>query len=192
MDPMVGRIYEEEYYTLLHTKNKSCGPCGFREEDFPYVCPIVRLWELMTPRVGPFLTPGASSLEALDLVFSKKIFNVISHYKPKAGACMDPRGTIGMIYKEEYSTLLYTKYESSVSCSFREEDFLCFPIVRLWVLMTPGVEPFLTPGHGMIYVELMSLLHTKYRSFRSCGFRDDFFLCNSHYKPMADNDAGLV
>ena len=30
----VGRIYEEEYYTLLHTKNESSGPCGFREEDF--------------------------------------------------------------------------------------------------------------------------------------------------------------
>ena len=123
---MACRIYEEEYYTLLHTKNKSTGPCGFRE-DFSAVCPIVRLWELMTPRVGPFLTPGASSSEALDLVVSKKI----SHYKPladndapRAGACMDLRGTIGRIYKEKYSTLLYTKYESSESCSFREEDFL--------------------------------------------------------------------
>ena len=61
MDPrgMVGRIYEEEHYTLLHTKYESSGPCGFGGEDFFYVFPIVSLWELMTPGVGPFLTPGA-------------------------------------------------------------------------------------------------------------------------------------
>ena len=46
-----------------------------------------------------------------------------------------------------------------------------------------------------ICVELMLLLHTKYRSFGSCGFREEDFLCISHYKPMADNDvpgAGLL
>ena len=31
---MVGRIYKEDHYTLLHTKYESSGPCGFREEDF--------------------------------------------------------------------------------------------------------------------------------------------------------------
>ena len=36
---VVGRIDKEDHYTLLHT--------------------IVSLWELMTPKVGPFLTPGA-------------------------------------------------------------------------------------------------------------------------------------
>ena len=36
MDPrgMVGRIYKEDHYTLLHTKYESSEPCGFREEDF--------------------------------------------------------------------------------------------------------------------------------------------------------------
>ena len=36
MDPRgtVGRIYEEDHYTLLHTKYESSGPCGFGEEDF--------------------------------------------------------------------------------------------------------------------------------------------------------------
>ena len=28
---MVGRIYEEDHYTLLHTKYESNRPCGFRE-----------------------------------------------------------------------------------------------------------------------------------------------------------------
>ena len=40
-----------------------------------------------------------------------------------------------------------------------------------------------------IYVEYhLTLLHTKYTSFRLCGFREEDFKCFSHYKPMADND----
>ena len=36
MDPRgtVGRIYEEEHYTLLQTKYESSRPCGFGEENF--------------------------------------------------------------------------------------------------------------------------------------------------------------
>ena len=36
MDPRrtVSRIYKKEYYTLLHTKYESSGPCGFGEEFF--------------------------------------------------------------------------------------------------------------------------------------------------------------
>ena len=34
---MVGRIYKEDHYTLLHTKYKSSGPCGFGEEDL-FLC----------------------------------------------------------------------------------------------------------------------------------------------------------
>ena len=39
---------------------------------------------------------------------------------------MDPRGTVGRIYKEDHYTLLHTKHESSGLCGFGEEDFLCF------------------------------------------------------------------
>ena len=59
---------------------------------------------------------------------------------------MDPRGTVGRIYKEDHFTLLLTKYESSGPCGFGEEDFFVFPIVNLWELMTPGAGPFLTQG----------------------------------------------
>ena len=38
---------------------KSYTPHGFREEDILCVF-IVRIWKLMTPGVGLFLTPGAS------------------------------------------------------------------------------------------------------------------------------------
>ena len=57
----VGRIYKEDHYTLLHTKYESYGSCGFGEEDFFYVFPIVSLLELLTPGVGPFLPQGLDS-----------------------------------------------------------------------------------------------------------------------------------
>ena len=31
---MVGRICKEDHYTLLHTKYKSSGPCGFEDKEF--------------------------------------------------------------------------------------------------------------------------------------------------------------
>ena len=64
MDPRgtVGRIYKENHYALLDTKYESSGPCGFGEEDFLYVFPIVSLWELsvaMETRV--LIRPGPKS-----------------------------------------------------------------------------------------------------------------------------------
>ena len=52
MDPRgtVGRIYKEDYYTLLHTKYESSGPCGFGEEDLLYAFPIICLWELSSQK----------------------------------------------------------------------------------------------------------------------------------------------
>ena len=71
---------------------------------------------------------------------------------------MDPRGTVGRIYKEYHYTLLLTKYESSGPRSFGEEVFFVFPIV------------------SRIYKEdHYTLLHTKYESSGPCGFREDFF-----------------
>ena len=31
---MIGRIYIEDHYTLLHTKYESFGPCGFEKKIF--------------------------------------------------------------------------------------------------------------------------------------------------------------
>ena len=39
---------------------------------------------------------------------------------------MDPRGTVGRIYKEGHYTLLQTKYESSGPYGFGGEDFFMF------------------------------------------------------------------
>ena len=38
---MVGRIYKEDHYILLHTKYESSRPCDFGEEDFFYVLPMM-------------------------------------------------------------------------------------------------------------------------------------------------------
>ena len=55
---------------------------------------------------------------------------------------MDPRGTVGRIYKEEHYTLLKTKYESSGPCGFGEDDFFyVFP-------MTPPGRGNGPQGHG--------------------------------------------
>ena len=92
---------------------------------------------------------------------------------------MDPRGTVGRIYKEDHYTLLQTKYESSGPCGFGEEEyFYVFPIVSLWELMTPEAGPFFDPRGmmGSIYKEdHYTLLHTKYESFGPCGFGEEDF-----------------
>ena len=137
MDPRgtVGRIYKEDHYILIQTKYESSGPCGFGEEDF-FLC-----FSHDTPRAGPVWTPGArlagfikrttinyykQNMKALGLVVSEKIFFYVLPMTSRGGACMDPRGTVGRIYKENYYTLLHTKYESFGSCGFGEEDFLKF------------------------------------------------------------------
>ena len=48
---IIGRIYIEDHYTLLHTKYESFGPCGFGEEN-------IFMFFLMTPGTGPVWTPG--------------------------------------------------------------------------------------------------------------------------------------
>ena len=49
---LIDRIYIGDHYILLHIQYISCGPHGFREEDFFF--PIISLWELITPgQFGP-------------------------------------------------------------------------------------------------------------------------------------------
>ena len=85
------------------------------------------------PRAGPVWTPGprlagfrkrttlhcyTQNMKALGLVVSEKIVLCFSHDAPRGGAHMDPRGTVGRIYKDDHYTLLHTKYESSGPCGF--------------------------------------------------------------------------
>ena len=65
-------------------------------------------------------------MKALGLVVSEKIFKIFPMTPPGAGSVMDPRGTVGWIYKEDHYTLLHIKYENFGSCGFGEEDFFMF------------------------------------------------------------------
>ena len=69
---------------------------------------------------------------------------------------MDPRGTVGSIYKKDYYTLLHTKYESTGPCGVGEEDFY---VSRVGACMD------LRSTVGRIYKgDHYTLLHTNYES----------------------------
>ena len=101
---------------------------------------------------------------------------------------MDPRGTVGRIYKEDHYTLLHTKYESSWPCGFREEVFYVFPIVSLWELISPGVGPFLTPGPWLAGFIKRTTIHCYTQNMKALGLvvsEKKIFLCFSHDAPGA-------
>ena len=68
---------------------------------------------------------------------------------------MDPRGTVGRIYKEDHYTLLLTKYESSGPCGFEEEDFSCFSHCKSMGANGPRGRAIFDPRDmiGRIYIE---------------------------------------
>ena len=105
---------------------------------------------------------------------------------------MDPRGTVGRIYKEDHYTLLLTKYESSGPCGFGEEDFFsCFSHCKSMAANDPRDEAIFDPRGmiGRIYIEdHYTLLHTKYESFGSCGFGEEYFF---YVFPMTPPGRGL-
>ena len=103
---------------------------------------------------------------------------------------MDPRGTVGRIYKEDHYTLLLTKYESSGFCGFGEDFFYVFPIVSLWELMTPGAGPFLTQGAWLAgFIKRTTIgLHCYIQNMKALGLvvlEKKIFLCFSNDIPGA-------
>ena len=117
-------------------------------------------------------------MKALGLVVSeKKIFYVFPITHP-GRARMDPRGTVGRIYKEDHYTLLHTKYED------------CFIFSHCKSMgandLRDGAIFYPRDMIGRIYIEdHYTLLHTKYESFGPCGFGEGYFLCFSHDAPGA-------
>ena len=94
-------------------------------------------------------------MKALGLVVSeKKIFYVLP-MTPRSVVRMDPRSTVGRIYKEDHYTLLLTKYESSGPCGFGEEHFLCFSHCKSMGANDPRGGAIFDPRGmiGRIYIE---------------------------------------
>ena len=111
---MVGRIYKEDHYTLLHTKCENSAPCGFGEEYFFYVFPIVCLWELLTPGARPFLVGRIYKEDHYTLLHTKYESSVLcgigvedffcfSHDTPGPG----PYGPQGHSWQDLYRGPLY-------------------------------------------------------------------------------------
>ena len=75
---------------------------------------------------------------------------------------MDPRGTVGKIYKEDHYTLLPTKYESSGSCGFGE-DFLCV------THDTPGAGPVWAPGARLAGFIKRATIHCYTQNMKALG-----------------------
>ena len=75
---MIGRIYKEDHYTLLHTKYESFGSCGFGE-DFFYVFPMT--------------TPGRARMDPRGTVgrIYKEGHYIMLHTKyESSGPCVSP------------------------------------------------------------------------------------------------------
>ena len=81
---------------------------------------------------------------------------------------MDPRGTVGRIYKEDHYTLLQTKYDRSGPCGFGEDFFKSFSHCNSMGANDPRGWAIFDPRGmvGRIYKEdHYTLLHTKYDLF---------------------------
>ena len=78
---------------------------------------------------------------------------------------MDPRGTVGRIYKEDHYTLLQTKYESSGPCGFGEEDFFYV----LPMTPPPGAGPVWTPGARLAGFIKRTTIHCYKQNMKALG-----------------------
>ena len=96
---------------------------------------------------------------------------------------MDPRGTVGSIYKGEYYTLVHTTYESSGPYGFREEDYV-FPMTP------PRGGPVWTQGTwlaGFISEFIKrTTIHCYTQNMKALGLvvsEKKIFICVSHETP---------
>ena len=120
------------------------------------------------------------------MVLEKKIFKCFSYYKPIAdndapGAwpIWTPGSRLaGMI--KGLTKHCFTQNIKVLIVSEKKIFFNVFPIIRLWRPMNPRGVANLDPRGmiGRIYEGYhLMLLHTKYKGFRPCGFREeDFFI----------------
>ena len=121
MDPRgtVSRIYKVDHYTLLHTKYKSSVHCGFGEEGFFYLFPIVSLRELITSVARPFFTLGAWLAEFITICFC------FSHDAPVVGPVWTPGARLTG-FRKRTTIHCFTQNMKSLGLVVSEKFFLCF------------------------------------------------------------------
>ena len=124
-------------------------------------------------------------MKALGLVVSEKkiFFFYVLPMTPlphQGGACMNPRGTVGRIYKEDHYTLLLTKMKALGLVVSEKKIFFMFSHCKSMGANDPrGGAIFYPRGMiGRIYKkDHYTLLHTKYEGSGPCDFgEEDFFM----------------
>ena len=89
------------------------------DNDMPGVWPV---WTTGAP-LAAFIKKSiihwsTQHMKALGHMVSEKNIFIVFPMTPRGGPRMDPRSTVGRIYKEDHYTLLKTKYESFGPCCF--------------------------------------------------------------------------
>ena len=131
--------------------------------------------------VGADESLGSNIFRIINIKSSCRFF-MYFHYKPMADNDAPGEWPVwipgggGARLAEDLYTLLYTKYESSRPCGFREDFFICFSHCQSMGANVPRGGTIFDPrGGGMVgrvYKEdHYTLLHTKYESSGPCGFR---------------------
>ena len=135
-------IYVGDHKTLLHNKYISCGPHGFREEDFIRF-PIVSLWKLLIPEADQFEPQGLDwqntcrgPLQDIALYqiyklwaswFQKRGFlKLFSHYKSMGAICCHGNQNSYLISPKTLCSLspnlmiLYMKFDQNWPTDLRD------------------------------------------------------------------------
>ena len=82
--------------------------------------------------------------------------------------------------------MLHTKYQGSMRCGFRKEDFSCLPYISLCKTFDPRGEKW-PQGYNLNKLGKGPLgdatVHTKHQGSRPCSYRQEDFYTISLYKP---------
>ena len=175
----LGMIYVKLHITMLHTKYRSFGCCGFREEDFLCIFHCKPMADNDAPRAGPVRTPGPwlagfikrttihcyiQNMKALGLVVSeKKIFLCFSNDAPGAGPVWTPgAGLAGFIKKTTIHC--YTQNMKALGLVVSEKKiFLCFSHDA------PGAGPLWTPGATLAGFIKRTNIHCYTQNMKALG-----------------------
>ena len=184
---MIGRIYIEDHYTLLHTKYKSFGSCGFGEDFF--------FFSHDTPGAGPVWTPGArlagfikrttiqcyiQNMKALGLVVLEKIFYVFPIVRlweliiPGAGSFFTPGPWLAGFIKRTTIHCYIQNMKALDLVVSEKKIFLYFPHDA------PGARPVWTPGAWLAGFMKRTTIHCYTQNMKPLGLvvlEKKIFLC---------------
>ena len=104
----------------------------------------------------------------------------LSHCDPGRGVIFDPKDITWTNLVEVYKVMLHTKYLGSRFYGFRQEDVYMFSLYIILCKICVSKDGAIFGPRSIIFTSLVIvyqlMLHTKYQSYRLCGFRWEDFL----------------